>query len=70
MVTAKEKFQLGQQVKPTALAHTNLGERWSKSNKGGVVTGFNRNQPHVVLVKAHHRTSSSEFHMDFWEADA
>lgn len=68
-MTAKEKFTLGQAVRPTESARRNLGDGWHKANKGGVVTGFNRRQLHIVLVKAHQRTSSSEFHMDYWEDD-
>lgn len=68
-MTAKEKFQLGETVRPTESARRNLGDGWHAKHKGGVVTGFNRNHKHIVLVKCHTNFSASEFHMDFWETD-
>jgi hypothetical protein len=69
--TAKEKFQPGQYVKPTAAARAHFGETWSAQHKGGVVERFSRQQPQYMLVKINGSGfGASDFHMDHWEIDA
>jgi hypothetical protein len=69
MVTAREKFRIGQKVRLTALAFEQkirVG-RAKQPIREGELVGFAKKDPEVVRVLPDGLKTSSKYHMDFWE---
>jgi len=61
---ARDKFKIGQEVKPTRKCRDAL--KFDEKIRGYVV-GFRRSFPCDVLIEHDGADTAGEFHMDLWE---
>ena len=65
VMTAKQKFQIGDRVKLSHAGHEQFKYMYMRSHRG-TVTGYGRS-PHMVAVKLDKRITPDRYHVDFWE---